>query len=115
MDVAINTEITRYMHDIVTFLRMHRAVAGGMSPRGTKHLELFAKCLAVLHGLDFVTPSIVALAARKVYRHRLQLINPSNERSLQYGSSVDAVAMYLEGVTAETVIEDVLSEVEVPL
>lgn len=71
--------------------------------------------LAPLHGLDYVTPSIVALAAKKIYPHRIQIAPPERERSMQYGSDLRAVQELLEGVTPETVIEAVLNSVERPL
>ena len=71
--------------------------------------------LAPLHGLSYVTPSLVALAARKIYPHRIAITSPENERSMQWGSSLDAVKAVLEGVTVEDVIEEVLQSVEVPL
>jgi MoxR-like ATPase len=113
--VVLSTEIRRYIHDVLTFLRVHRAVASGVSPRASKHFELLVRCLAPLHGLNFATPSLVALAARKVYMHRLTLVTVEQERSMQYGSDAAAVADWLDGVTVEGVIEQVLLQVEVPL
>ncbi|MCJ1232413.1 hypothetical protein MMC14_000365 [Varicellaria rhodocarpa] len=94
---------------------MNRAVAGGISPRATKHFELLVKCLAPLHELEFVTPSLVALAAVKIYRHRIAIVAPEDERSMQYGSDLATVTAYLEGISPETVIEQVLAMVEAPL
>ena len=111
----VSTEVKRYIHNVLVFLRTHRAVASGVTPQATRHFELLAKCLAPLHGLSFVTPSLVALAARKVYRHRLKLVSPEDERSLQYGSDIAAVTAYLKDITVEMVIESVLKDVEVPL
>lgn len=71
--------------------------------------------LAPLHGLDYISPSMVALAARKIYPHRIVITAPENERSMQWGSSLEAVKAVLEGVTVEDVIEEVLESVEVPL
>lgn len=73
--------------------------------------------MAPLHGLTYVTPSIVGLAARKVYRHRIEIASPEKERSMQYGSDLDAIREILEGVGPEDVIEDVLGSTgaEVPL
>lgn len=42
-DVTVSTEIKRHILDTVIFLRMHRAVAGGASPRATKDLELLVR------------------------------------------------------------------------
>lgn len=71
--------------------------------------------LAPLHGLSYITPSLVALAARKIYPHRISITSPENERSMQWGSSLEAVKAVLEGVTVEDVIEEVLQSVEAPL
>jgi hypothetical protein len=77
----------------------------------------YCRCLAPLHNLTYATPSLIALAARKVYLHRIEIVKPENERSMQWGSNLDAVAAILEGVGAEDVIEDVLgpSGAEAPL
>ncbi|KAI9797558.1 MAG: hypothetical protein M1825_005986 [Sarcosagium campestre] len=113
--VTTTAEVRQYMQSINVFLRMHRAVGGGVTPQGTKHFELLAKCIAPLHGLSFVTPSLVGLAARKAYRHRIRIAAPEDERSIQWGSDLGTVADMLEGVTPVDVIEDVLSAVEMPL
>lgn len=62
-----------------------------------------------------MTPSIVAIAAKKIYGHRIVLTTPDRDRSLQYGSDISAVSRILEGQTQETVIESVLNSVEPPL
>lgn len=73
------------------------------------------RCLAPLHGLPFVTPQLVDMAARKVYSHRIQVVNAESERSLQYGSDLSAVEHYLSGYRAERIIDETLERVEVPL
>ena len=113
--VTITTEVHRYFIDIISYLRIHRFVARGISPLSTKHCLQLCKSLAPLHGLEFVTPALVALAAKKIYRHRVEVVTPGGERSTQWGSRIEDVAELLEGVTAEGVIEDVLGSVEVPL
>ncbi|KAI9847665.1 MAG: hypothetical protein M1838_000811 [Thelocarpon superellum] len=113
--VTMDMDVKRYMHNIVVFLRMHRAVAGGVTSQSTRHMDLLVRCLAPLHALQFVTPSLVALAARKVYQHRIAITTVANERSMQWGSDADAVAAYLDGLTAEDIIEEVLGMVDVPL
>ena len=94
---------------------MHRAVGGVISPRATQHFNLLVKCLAPLNGLDFVTPSLVSLAARKIYPHRIAITSAANERSMQYGSDITAISNVLEGITPEHIIDSVLEEVDVPL
>ena len=71
--------------------------------------------LAPLHGIDFVTPSLITLAAKKVFPHRLTIASPARDRSLQYGSNFGAVKQYLHGLLPEGVIEAVLGKVECPL
>lgn len=39
----VSTEIKRYMMDIIVFLRMHRAVASGISAKATKDFEYLVK------------------------------------------------------------------------
>ncbi|RAK75736.1 uncharacterized protein BO72DRAFT_449453 [Aspergillus fijiensis CBS 313.89] len=112
--VTVGADITRYQQDIVVFLRLSRAVAGGISTRSNLHFKAFSRLLAVLHGLDFVTPSLVALAAKKVFRHRIVMARPADDRSLQYGSDLGAVAKVLEYANPDTILEGVLT-LEAPL
>lgn len=70
-----------------------------------------------LHDLTYATPSLIALAARKIYLHRIQIVKPEKERSMQWGSDLNAIKTLLDGIGAEDVIEDVLSRTgaEAPL
>jgi hypothetical protein len=127
-------EIKRYQQNVIAFLRFHRVVAGGISATATKHFDKLAKyefcfflehyiiltenrCIAPLHGLSYVTPSLVALAARKIYSHRIQVVTPEKERSMQWGSDLTTVSAFLQGIGPEQVIEDVLGNTgaEAPL
>ena len=101
--------------NIVSFLRLHRAVSEGITPAATKHFGQLMRCLAPLHRLDYVTPALVGLAARKVYLHRIRITPPEKERSMQWGSKLEAVEALLEDVGPEDVIEDVLGMVIAPL
>ncbi|KAL1797813.1 hypothetical protein ACET3X_004419 [Alternaria dauci] len=114
-EVKMSSEVRAYLHNIIVFMRLHRAVAGGISALATRHFNTLAHALAPLHGLGYISPSLVALAARKIYPHRIVITTPENERSMQWGSSLEAVKAVLEGVTVEDVIEEVLESVEVPL
>ncbi|KAH6893223.1 hypothetical protein B0T10DRAFT_267965 [Thelonectria olida] len=111
----VDIEVVRYQMNIISFLRMHRAVSAGITPSATKHFGQLMRCLAPLHRLDYVTPALVGLAARKVFLHRIQLTLPEKERSMQWGSRVEAVEVILEDVGPEDVIEDVLGMVTAPL
>lgn len=61
-----------------------------------------------------MTPSIVALAARKVFRHRITVTAPGEDRSLQYGSNLHDVAQVLADVTPDSILDGVLA-LEPPL
>ena len=113
--VKVDIDVVRYQMNIISFLRMHRAVASGITPVATKHFEHLMKYLAPLHRLDYVTPSLVALAAKKVYLHRIRIVAPDKERSMQWGSELAAIRALLDGVGPEDVIEDVLAMVAAPL
>ncbi len=125
-------EVRRYIHNIPTFLRLHRAVAGGISANSSRHLTLLSRVLAAFHSAPalhgsalfkplgpsrspFVSPSLVTLAARKVYPHRIETATPAEERSMQWGSEWGAVERMLQGKTPELILEEVLQAVEVPL
>ena len=113
--MRVSAELKRYTHDIVTFLRLNRACGGGVSAISTRHLGFLSRVLAVLNGLTYVTPSLVAMATRKIWLHRLVITKPEDDRSLQWGSTKEAVAQELRGKTVEDVVESVLREVECPL
>ncbi|KAJ5527442.1 hypothetical protein N7513_011601 [Penicillium frequentans] len=112
--VTISAEVVRYIQDIVVFLRLSRAVAGGVSARANSQFSQLGRFLTPLHGIDYLTPSIVALAARKVFRHRIVVASPGDDRSLQYGSNLAAVSRVLVDVTPDSILDGVL-ELEPPL
>ncbi|KAM7212661.1 hypothetical protein V8F06_011949 [Rhypophila decipiens] len=117
LKVRISIDVLRYQMNIIAFLRMHRAVMGPgcLTPFATRHFDQLVKSLAPLHGLDYVTPSLVALAVKKIYLHRIDLVSdPQKERSAQWGSELAAVEVLLDEVDVEGVIEDVLGMVGVP-
>ncbi|MCL2919516.1 AAA family ATPase [Shewanella litorisediminis] len=70
----------------------------GISPRASQALERCARARAWLDGRDFVSPEDIQAVAPNVLRHRLLL-------------SFRAQA---EGVSADTVIDHILSQVAVP-
>ncbi|KAM3423001.1 hypothetical protein BST61_g476 [Cercospora zeina] len=113
--VEMTAEIAQYLHNVVIFMRNSRYVKAGVTATATRQLRILAMALAPLHGLDYVPPSLIALAARKIYPHRLVLATPENEKSLLWGSDPRALEQLLEGVTKEDVIEDVLASVDTPL
>ncbi|KAJ5757524.1 uncharacterized protein N7511_006218 [Penicillium nucicola] len=112
--VSTSAEVVRYIQDIVVFLRLSRAVAGGISAKANIQFTRFAQLLAPLHGIDYLTPSIVALAAKKIFRHRIIVTAPGQDRSLQYGSNLHAVSQVLTDVTPDSILDGVLA-LEPPL
>ncbi|KLJ06761.1 hypothetical protein EMPG_17755 [Blastomyces silverae] len=114
-NVTLSADVINYLQNIIIFLRMNRGVAGGMTAASTRHFQLLTRCLAPLQRVDYVFPSLVALAARRVYRHRIYVAEPANDRSLMYGSSLKAVDLVLAGASPEMIIEEVLADVEAPL
>ncbi|KAM5483457.1 hypothetical protein McanCB56680_003029 [Microsporum canis] len=114
-DVTISTEVYCYLENIINFLRFNRAVFSGITAPATRQFHKIVKCLAPLHGVDYVPPSLVALATTKIYRHRISVARPQDDRSMMYGSDINAVETILSDATPESIIEDVLAEVEAPL
>ncbi|KIV87871.1 hypothetical protein PV11_03389 [Exophiala sideris] len=111
---TITPEIRRYLQDIVAFLRMERGVDGGVTPYATTLFLALSKYLAPFHGIDYVTPSLIALAAKKIYPHRLVIATPHRERSTQYGTDVATARDLLRDLDPETVIQNVLDTVQCP-
>ena len=124
----MTSEVRSYLVTLTIFLRTHRAlIPGSATPLATQHLDQLSRCLALFHGLEFVSPALVALAARKVYRHRLRILKPEDaawERSVMYGSQVKEVQALLEGMwadaegtseVADRILDDVISRAEVPV
>ncbi|OJD15037.1 hypothetical protein AJ78_04660 [Emergomyces pasteurianus Ep9510] len=114
-NVTFSADMNSYLQDIIVFLRMNRGVAGGMTAASTRHFQLLIRCLAPLQRVNYVSPSIVALAARRAYRHRISVAEPASDRSLMYGSTLKAVDLVLASATPEIIIEEALADVEAPL
>ncbi|CAK3795977.1 unnamed protein product [Lecanosticta acicola] len=114
-EVLLSAEIAQYLHNVVVFMRNSRYIKSGVTATATRQLRIISRALAPLHGMNYVPPSLVALAARKIYPHRLVLATAENEKSLLWGSDPEAIKQLLDGVTVEDVIEEVLASLEAPL
>lgn len=90
--VMATREPARYSDDLAKWLEY------GVSPRATISLERCARARAWLYERDFVSPEDIQAVAPNVLRHRLLL-------------SYQAQA---EGVSADSVISHILSQVAVP-
>src|SRR5690606_18812036 len=70
-DVRVDDEIVDYILAIVKATREHPRLALGVSPRGTIALYKAAQALALIEGLDFVTPHHAKSLAVPVFAHRV--------------------------------------------
>ncbi len=96
--VRVDDSLFSYILDIVEATRRTKHVLLGGSPRASITLLLCAKASALLEGRDFVIPEDVQSLAQPVLRHRL-LLTPDAE---------------MEGVTADRLLEQLLSGIRVP-
>ena len=96
--VLIDPAIVDYLLRLVRATREHPSLIQGGSPRASIALARTAKTQALLNGRDFVVPDDVKAVAAPVLRHRLRL-------------GVDAE---LEGQTVESVLAQLLEQVEAP-
>jgi len=97
-EIRISDELRRYVVDLVRETRTAPGVSLGASPRASIALMKAAQALALLDGLDFVTPEHVQELAVPVIAHRM-VVDPQARFS---------------GVTVERVVEDIVKTVPVP-
>jgi MoxR-like ATPase len=96
--VQAASEVLAYVVDLCRASRQSPSLSLGASPRGATALLATAKAWAWLSGRDYVTPDDVKALARPTLRHRVT-VRPEAE---------------LEGVTADGVLDGVLSAVPAP-
>ena len=97
--VHLAPAVRRYILELVAATRTHPNLSIGASPRATLALQRAASAVAIARGETFVAPHDVAITAEPALAHRVV---------------VDAAAD-LAGVTATTVIEQILAAVPVPV
>ncbi len=90
--VRVVPALRRYVIDILTATRNHKAVYLGASPRAGIALVRASKALALLRGRDFVVPKDFKDLARRVLGHRIMLSPDAKVRGL---SGEDVVAQLL--------------------
>ncbi|WP_438303709.1 AAA family ATPase [Streptomyces sp. HUAS TT11] len=95
---TVSPEIAAYVVDICRATRESPSLTLGVSPRGATALLSTARAWAWLTGRDYVTPDDVKALALPTLRHRIQL-RPEAE---------------MEGVTADSIINAILTHVPVP-
>ena len=100
--VAVEDALVDYMLAIVEKTRAHESLALGVSPRGAQALYRATQALALLEGRDFALPDDVKRLAVPVFAHRVVI----NTRTTLAPRRIDA---------GERIIEEILTQVEVPL
>jgi MoxR-like ATPase len=97
-NVRISEELKRYVVDLAGATRSAPGVQLGASPRASLALMKGAKALALFDGLEFVTPEQIQELAVPVLAHRL-VMEPQARFS---------------GLTARSVVDDVVKKLKVP-
>jgi len=97
--VRVSPELKRYIVDLVGATRTVPGVQLGASPRASLALMKTAQALALFDGLDFVTPEQIQELAIPVIAHRLAL---------------DPQARF-SGLTAESVVQDIVKKLPAPV
>ena len=97
--IHVDPKVRRYLTQIVHHTRDHDDVALGASPRASIALFRTSQALAAVSGRTFVQPDDVKRVAGPVLVHRL-ILRPESR---------------LRKITAAAVVEDIVSEVQVPV
>ncbi|MCS7114523.1 MAG: MoxR family ATPase [Nitrososphaerota archaeon] len=96
--VYVDDDILRYIAEIVQATRRHPKVEVGASPRGSLAILKLARSHALYNSRDYVTPDDVKSVAVPALCHRI----------------IFKTEYWFRGVTPESIIEQILSEVPVP-
>jgi MoxR-like ATPase len=97
--VGASADVIGYVVDLARATRQSPSVRLGVSPRGTTALLAAAKAWAWLNAFDAITPDHVQAMVLPVWRHRLQLRAEAE----------------LEGVSSDTILRSIVSQVQVPI
>ena len=100
--VTVEDTLVDYMLAIVEKTRNHESLALGVSPRGSQALYRAVQALALLEGRDYAIPDDVKRLAVPLFAHRVVI----NTRTTLVQRRAEA---------GERIIEEILSQVEVPL
>jgi len=98
-EVHVDEKVRRYLMQLVHETRVHDDLALGASPRASLALFRTAQAMAAILGRSFVLPDDVKRVAPAVLTHRL-ILRPESR---------------LRKVTAAGVVEEIMSEVPVPV
>ena len=96
--VQMDDKVRQYIMEIIHATRDHEDLTLGASPRGSIALFRGSQAMAALRGRDYVLPDDVKFIVAPILAHRL-ILSPESR---------------LRKVTAEQVVQDVVSEIAVP-
>ncbi|MGN6195220.1 MAG: AAA family ATPase [Ginsengibacter sp.] len=97
-EVIIDPKLVEFIAKIVNQTRNNASLYLGASPRASLAILRASKANAAIMGRDFVTPEDIIEMAVPVMRHRI-ILTPEKE---------------MEGITADELITDIMSKIEVP-
>jgi MoxR-like ATPase len=103
---AVDEAIVDYMLAIVERTRTHEGLALGVSPRGSQAFYRAVQAHAVVEGRSFALPDDVKALAPKVFGHR---VVPAGRAALASRRNASGAA------NGERIIEEILSQIPVPL
>ena len=103
--VAVDEAIVSYLLTIVARTRNHEGLALGVSPRGAQALYRAVQAYAVLEGREYALPDDVKELALPVLAHRVAVAS----------RSVPAMRRNGAGAVAESILQEILNQVEVPI
>jgi MoxR-like ATPase len=104
--VTVDEAIVDYMLALIERTRTHESLALGVSPRGSQALYRAVQAHALVQGRGYALPDDVKLLAPKVLGHRVM---PAAKSSLTLRRNASGAA------AGERIIEEILSQIEVPL
>jgi MoxR-like ATPase len=96
--VIIETQLVKYIADIIVSTRNNPFLYLGASPRASIAILKASKAFAAMNGRDFVTPEDIKQSAIPVLQHRV-IVTPERE---------------MEGVTTKQIINQIIEAVEIP-
>ena len=100
--VRVDEALVDYMLEIVEKTRAHESLALGGSPRGAQALYRGSQALAMMEGRDYAIPDDIKRLVLPVFAHRIIV----NTRAAMSQRSSEM---------SERVLEDILTQVDVPL
>jgi len=96
--IHIKDDLLNYIATIVFQTRNNGNLHMGASPRASMAIMKTAKAIAAINGRDFVSPDDIQSVCYSVLNHRI-ILSPEKE---------------MEGVTVDSVIKEIIENIEVP-